>query len=180
MKNLFVLLLVILVTSCNSSNKNTSQEAVSDYEDEIVVSLGDWQQGYYKDEFGDATDTKLVYQQVEGTFHYNDTDKMEMTADIIVDEEDVFFRLKSSTYEAEQDDITFSFKDENGHVSEFQMVANKNGYISAATEEEQIALRELLYRGGVLKVVAEVRWLGSTKTYNYTFNADDLENALNY
>jgi hypothetical protein len=180
MKYLFVLLFVILVTSCNSSNKNTSQEAVSDYEDEMVVSLGDWQQGYYKDEFGDATDIKLVYQQVAGTFHYNDTDKMDMTVDIIVDEEDVFFRLKSATYEAEQDDITFSFKDENGSVTDFQMIANKNGYISAATEEEQIALRELLYRGGVLKVVAEVRWLGSTKTYNFTFNADDLENALNY
>lgn len=180
MKNLFVLLLVILVTSCNSSNKNTSQEAVSDYEDEMVVSLGDWQQGYYKDEFGDATDTKLVFQQVEGTFHYNDTDKMDMTADIIVDEEDVFFRLKSSTYEAEQDDITFSFKDESGSVTDFQMIANKNGYISAATEEGEAALRELLYRGGVLKVVAEVRWLGATKTYNFSFNADELENALNY
>ena len=31
----------------------------------VHVSLGDWEQGYYKDEFGDNTDTKLVYRMVK-------------------------------------------------------------------------------------------------------------------
>lgn len=97
-KYLLFALILPLFASCNSSNKSASQEAVGDYENEMIVSLGDWEQGYYKDEFGDDTDTKLVYQQVEGTFHYNDTDKMDMTADIIVDEEDVFFRLNNVTF----------------------------------------------------------------------------------
>ena len=102
-----------------------------------------------------------------------------MTADIIVDKEEVMFRLLSANiYVSDEDDIVFKIKDEEGDVYEFIMKANKNGYLRTTTEEDDIILKNLLFKGGWLKVIAEVNKRWGKETYNFTFNADCLENAF--
>lgn len=102
-----------------------------------------------------------------------------MTAEIIVDAEDVLFRLKwLTTYESNADDIIFRIKDDNNNVSEFNMKANKSGYVKPNTEEEATALRNLLYKGGVLRVVATVTRRWGESYYKFSFNANGVENVL--
>ncbi len=166
--------------ACKSANKqsNDSSIAVSD-DEEVVVPMGQWEIGYYKDDFGEFTDEKYVYQVVDGFYKYQDTDEMNMVAYIVVDDTDVLFRLKTlSTYESDREDVTFAFKYDSGAICEFKMIADKDGYITASTQQEKINLRQLLCNGGEIRVSAVVRWLGEEKKFNFSFDADDLENAL--
>ena len=179
MKQIIYLFAILVLSACNINNKQTNDDTSYTDDSEIVVTLGDWEEGYYKDEFGDNTDVKLVYQKVKGTHQYEDTEKMDITADIIVDKEEVMFRLLSANiYVSDEDDIVFKIKDKEGDVYEFIMKANKNGYLRTTTEEDDIILKNLLFKGGWLKVIAEANKRWGKETYHFTFNADCLENAF--
>ena len=198
-KIVYLVLVLVMFTACKINNKQNNivtddtdvvelvenetddVETVDNTTEEIetVVSLGDWKEGYYKDEFGEDTNVKLAFQEVKGKYSEPDTDESSnMTAEIIVDAE-VLFRLKwLTTYESNADDIIFRIKDDNNNVSEFNMKANKSGYVKPNTEEEATALRNLLYKGGVLRVVATVTWRWGESYYKFSFNANGVENVL--
>lgn len=104
-----------------------------------------------------------------------------MTADIIVDEDEVIIRLLSgATYVSDEDNIILKIKDEEDEVYEFIMKANKSGYIRTTNEDDDIMFKNILSKGGWLKVIAEVNKKWGKETYNFAFNADDLENAMSY
>lgn len=181
MKQLIILWLILSLSACKTNNKQANNDNNFIDDTEITVSIGDWEEGYYKDEFGDNTDVKLVYQKVKGTYHYDDTEKMDMTADIIVDEDEVIIRLLSgATYVSDEDNIILKIKDEEDEVYEFIMKANKSGYIRTTNEDDDIMFKNILSKGGWLKVIAEVNKKWGKETYNFAFNADDLENAMSY
>lgn len=75
MKQIIYLFAILVLSACNINNKQTNDDTSYTDDSEIVVTLGDWEEGYYKDEFGDNTDVKLVYQKVKGTHQYEDTEK---------------------------------------------------------------------------------------------------------
>ncbi len=199
-KIVYLVLVLVMFTACKINNKQNNivtddtdvvelvenetddVETVDNTTEEIetVVSLGDWKEDYYKDEFGEDTNVKLAFQEVKGKYSEPDTDESSnMTAEIIVDAEDVLFRLKwLTTYESNADDIIFRIKDDNNNVSEFNMKANKSGYVKPNTEEEATALRNLLYKGGVLRVVATVTRRWGESYYKFSFNANGVENIL--
>ena len=155
-KIVYLVLVLVMFTACKINNKQNNivtddtdvvelvenetddVETVDNTTEEIetVVSLGDWKEGYYKDEFGEDTNVKLAFQEVKGKYSEPDTDESSnMTAEIIVDAEDVLFRLKwLTTYESNADDIIFRIKDDNNIVSEFNMKANKSGYVKPNTD----------------------------------------------
>lgn len=77
-----------------------------------------------------------------------------MTADIIVDKEEVMFRLLSANiYVSDEDDIVFKIKDKEGDVYEFIMKANKNGYLRTTTEEDDIILKTYFSKVDGLKLL---------------------------
>lgn len=179
MKYILFIAMIMALASCKVGN-NTASESNDTDDTEIVVSMGDWKEGYYKDEFGDNTDVRLVFQEVEGTHQYEDSDKGRATVYIIVDEDDILFRLKTLTYESDEDDVLFKIKDVSDNIFEFQMKANNYGYISATTSDQNEALRELLLNSTWLKVLAVINNYTGETSYNFTFNAEGLEDALMY
>ena len=57
MKQIIYLFAILVLSACNINNKQTNDDTSYTDDSEIVVTLGDWEEGYYKDEFGDIIPT---------------------------------------------------------------------------------------------------------------------------
>ena len=185
-----LLIAVLAFFSCQkkyTASKADKEEEVSDVLSsmENVVGtedgLGDWEIEYYVDEFQEQTDEKYIKQTALGTFSNSATTNSDLLAYILVDKDDIRFRLQEyeSSYVKEDEPIYFRVKSSDSLITELDMWVNRDGYVefSSYYKEMQDSLKNILLRGGEVKFSGVIDHY-SKSTYHFTINADKFQNAL--
>ena len=143
--------------------------------------LGDWRIDNYVDEFQEKTDERYIYQTSLGTFSNSATTNSDLLARILIDKKQIRLRLQEYAHHYVKESATFMLRVKSGDdtVSDFSMWANSDGYIEFMSyhKDEEDSLRHILLRGGEVRFYGVINHYGKS-TYNFSFKADCLQNAI--
>lgn len=156
---------------------STSQSNLSSNEPQ----LGDWRISNYVDEFNEKTSVRYIRQSSLGTFSNSATTNSDLIAIILIDKNDIRFQLLEygSHYVKASETIKFKVKDSHGEIIEFSALINESGYINlySGRKQDHDSLLAALLKGGEVKFYGIRDYYGRS-TYNFSFNCDYLQNAL--
>ena len=143
--------------------------------------LGDWRIDNYVDDFNEKTSVKYIRQTSFGTFSNSATTNSDLAAIIIIDNNNIRFQLLEygSHHVKASETIQFKIKDKEGEIFEFKAFINESGYINLSSDRKKgyDSLLAALLKGGEVKFYAVRDYYGRS-TYNFSFNCDYLQNAL--
>jgi hypothetical protein len=146
-----------------------------------INNLGDWQIGYYVDDFGERTDEYFVSMYLFGTFSNSATTNSELKVRFMIDKNSSRIQL----YEYASDhplkgEGTIEFKIRDKDNKEYEIRAFNSDYgNTTVNDEDDKKLRKILLSGGSIKFIAEADRFGSPSIYKFTIkNADWFENAI--
>lgn len=138
---------------------------------------GQWTISEYVNDFDEPTGEKYVFQKTtNGSFSNSATTNSELTAEILIDKDDVRIMLKEygKYYAKDEEFIAFQVKrhEEIVTLRGFNFI-NNQGYI---TIDDDSILKNILLKGGEVKFYGNVN--NGRSTYNFSFNGDKLKEAL--
>lgn len=134
----------------------------------IPTGTGFWQLGSYIDEFGEETSNKYLRIGGRGVFSNSATTGSRMTAYLIVDRKDVFFRFVEYDTNIVKGDETcdMKIKDSYGDVHKVTFYNSRDGQM---TTFSGYTIKEILKKGGKITVSAE---MGNYSKSKYLFKMD--------
>jgi len=177
-----VMLLCVLVIAFFSA---VSVDIESSSDDSDVTSsietdeerYGQWTIREYVNDFDEPTGEKYVFQKTtDGSFSNSATTNSELTAEILIDKDDVRIQLKEygNYYAKDEEFIAFQVKRHEEIVTLRGLnFINNQGYI---TIDDDSILKNILLKGGEVKFYGNVN--NGRSTYNFSFNGDKLKEAL--
>lgn len=134
----------------------------------IPTGTGLWQLGSYIDDFGDETSNKYLQIAGKGVFSNSAATNEAMTAYLIVDRSNVYFRFieYNSHIVKSEEECEMKIKDSYGDVHEITFTNTKDGQMSTYSNVE---VKEILKKGGTITVSAE---MGEYLKRKYLFKMD--------
>ena len=146
-----------------------------------INNLGDWEIGYYVDDFGERTGEYFVSRYIDGTFSNSATTNSELKVRFMIDKNSS--RIQLYEYAGNhpikgEGFIYFKVRDKNNKEHNIRAYNSDYGNTSIEKEHDYL-LRKILLAGGQIKFIAEADKYGSPSTYKFTIeNADWFENAI--
>lgn len=138
---------------------------------------GFWTIENYVNDFNETTGEKYVLQIAEnGSFSNSATTNSELTAEILIDQNDIRVKLKEydDFYAKDEEYIDFKAK-RNNDVIDLHGFIDNQGYIDVGNTNSS-PLMKLLLQGGAVKFYGSVN--NGSSTYNFTIIGDHLKDAL--